>query len=230
MTRLLSWRSVVGLAALALLSTPLAATADARWWPSDGEKLSFKVLRNGQPFGGHVVAFQVRGDELVVETGVDLKAKIGPITAYHYAQTSREVWKDRKLLSLDARTKRGGKWYEVSARATLEGVRIAGSAFKGMAPADIIPSSHWNIDQFRSRKMLSTESGELIPVVVEDLGTEMVKVGAREVRAQKFLLDADIDALFWFDEAGRWVKCAFNADGQKIEYVLADTPSPVGAD
>lgn len=74
-------------------------------------------------------------------------------------------------------------------------------------------------------KMFSTETGEMLPIKVKDLGMETVKAGGKMIEAQRFGVDSEIDASFWYDNAGRWVKCAFETQGSKIEYVLRALPS-----
>ena len=44
------------------------------------------------------------------------------------------------------------------------------------------------------------------------------------VDARRFDVDSDIDASFWYDASGRWVKCAFETQGSKIDYVLRALP------
>ena len=51
-------------------------------------------------------------------------------------------------------------------------------------------------------------------------GQETIVAAGKEVEATRFLLDSDIDVTLWYDEAGRWLKLAFEARGQDIEYVL----------
>jgi hypothetical protein len=61
---------------------------------------------------------------------------------------------------------------------------------------------------------------------VKDRGIEKVKIGASMmINARRFDVDSEIDASFWYDSEGRWVKCAFETQGSKIEYVLRALPT-----
>jgi hypothetical protein len=213
-----------GTGASATAASTLSASS-ARWRPADGSRLEFDVLRNGQPFGRHVVVFRRTGDTLTVETDIDLKVMIGPITAYQYIHDATETWIGGALDRVEARTKKDGRWRSLAARAVAGGLDIAGAAFRGVLPRPVIPSSHWNIEQMAQSAMLSTETGEMLDMTVIDQGVETVRTGSGDIRARRFLVKSDLDAYFWYDDRGRWVKCAFTAEGSKVEYVLRALPA-----
>lgn len=217
----------------ALMSVVVSVLAGAKaahaetgfvWAPTSGDELVFDVYRDGKPFGMHRVQFEQSGDQLKVETDIELKVKFGPITAFHYVHDANEVWSGGELVSVDAKTKSGGDWKDVSVRETAGGLKTAGPAFEGTHPSGLIPSTHWNIAQMRQDAMLSTETGAILPMKVEDLGMEMVQVGDERIRARHYRVTSDLVASFWYDDEGRWVKCAFEARGSDVEYVLRSLP------
>jgi hypothetical protein len=89
----------------------------------------------------------------------------------------------------------------------------------------IIPSTHWNLRQMLQSQMLSTETGEMLPMTVIDQGVETVKTAFGDIQARRYLVRSQMDASFWYDDQGRWVKCAFTTDGQRIEYRLRERPA-----
>lgn len=210
------------LSAIAVL--PAAAEPNFEWAPDAGDELVFDVYRNGDRFGSHVVRFSSVGDQLTVDTDIELKVKIGPFTAFHYVHDVQEIWNDGELQSIDARTKSDGDWAQVSVRAEGDKLRTQGPEFSGLHPDGMIPSTHWNVAEMRQSEMLSTETGAILPMTVEDLGLETVKVGGREIEARHYRVTSDLVASFWYDASGRWVKCAFEARGSDVEYVLRSLP------
>ena len=68
--------------------------------------------------------------------------------------------------------------------------------------------------------MFSTETGEMLPMKVVDRGIEKIKAAGTTIDARRFDVTSELVASFWYDANGRWVKCAFTAEGSKIEYVL----------
>ncbi len=215
-------RWITGLFAFALFAQPAGAQS---WQPSDGDKLAFDVLRDGGEFGTHVVSFSKAGDALTVKTAVELKAGLGPITLFEYMHDVTEKYVAGRLTWVGSRTKNAGKWKTLSAQAADGGLRVIAEKFKGMLNGTVIPSTHWNDAEMRQSTMFSTETGEMLPIKVKDRGMETVTIGTgASIDARRFDVDSDIDASFWYDAQGRWVKCAFETQGSKIDYVLRALP------
>lgn len=213
------------LAALALAAALTALPASAQAWrPSDGATLAFDVMRDGGAFGTHTVKFTRDGETLTVKTDIALKVALGPITFFEYAHDVTERYRDGKLVWIGSRTKSEGRWKTLTAQAAEGGLHVKGDKFKGLLTGIVIPSTHWNRDEMDQPAMFSTETGEMLPMKVKDRGMEPVKVGTRTIQAQRFDVDSDIDASFWYDAEGRWVKTYFETQGSKVEYRLRELP------
>ncbi len=226
--------AALGLAALALAapataqqstSTAALTTSDSAspfaWTPQPGDVIAFDVLRNGSKFGRHVIRFDGEpAGELTVTTDVELKAGLGPVTLFRYALDATETWRDGRLVRLDARTNDDGADEFVRAVATDTAIAVEGSQFQGEVSADIIPASHWNIEQIRSGRILSTETGEVLDIEVEALGRETLSIRGEPVEANRYRLRSAMDLDLWYDSRSRLVKLAFEARGQSIEYRL----------
>jgi len=211
------------LASTVLVATPAAAkNSDGAWTPEPGDVIEFDVLRKGKPFGSHSVTFGEDSDgRLTARTDVLLKAGLGPITVFKYELDATEVWQDGQLVSLNGEVNDDGKEGKVTATRTGSELDVDGTEFDGQVTASIIPSSHWNFAATQATELLSTEDGEILDVSVSEQGKETIIAAGEEVEATRYLLDSDIDVTLWYDEAGRWLKLAFEARGQNIEYVLA---------
>ena len=210
-------------ATASLLFGALPASAQP-WQPANGDTLAFDVLRDGGEFGTHIVKFTRDGDLLTVKTDVALKVAFGPLTFFDYAHDVTERYNAEKLVWVGSRTKNDGKWKTLSVQPEEGGFAVKGSKFKGLLKGLVIPSTHWNRDEMKQPTMFSTETGEMLPIKVKDRGKESVKVAGQMIEAQRFDVDSEIDASFWYDAFGRWVKCAFETQGSKIEYVLRALP------
>ncbi len=224
------WRVAAIVSSILLAGLPASFADDARapaeggpakWTPKDGDEIRFKVLRKGSPFGTHVVTFDVDPDgTLKATTRVKLKAGLGPITVFNYDLAATETWKDGELVALKGKVNDDGRKGDVVATRDGDELVVDGTIFDGAVPESILPASHWNEAQTDAHRLLSTEDGRLIKVDVIDKGPEDVLAGGQVIRANKYLMDSDIDVTLWYDDAGRWVKLAFSARGQDIEYVL----------
>lgn len=208
--------------AAALLFSPAAYAQP--WQPAHGDRLAFDVLRDGGEFGTHIVTFARQGDTLTVDTDVVLKVAFGPLTLFDYAHDVTEKYVGGKLTWVGSRTKKDGKWKTLSAQAGEGGLNVKASRFSGLLSGKVIPSTHWNRDEMSQPAMFSTETGEMLPMTVKDRGVEKIKAGGMTIDARRFDVSSELDASFWYDDQGRWVKCAFEAQGSKIEYVLRELP------
>lgn len=191
------------------------------WTPEPGDQIVFNVLRKGNPFGRHEVRFSETPDgDLLVDTEVRLKAGMGPITVFSYALDASETWSEGRLVALDGTLKSSGSEGRVTALVDDGQLSVDGTEFSGAVDLGILPSSHWNILQTQAEKLVSTEDGEIIDVTVTEQGVETIEAGGEMIDATRYLMDSDIDVDLWYDVEGRWVKLAFEARGQSIEYVL----------
>ena len=220
-------------------STAVAAANDFPY----GRSLAFTVYRNGKEIGHHTVSFQNEGVNRTVTVAVDLAVKTLGVTAYRYVHADREVWNGDALQALDSQTDDNGKKYKVHVQRGAKGLTVerqapadainASTADQGLQPpsiehevlpADILPTSHWNIAQVKRSVLLNTQYGTLARVQVTPMGREPVKTttGAT-IEATRYHYTGDIRMDQWFDDRGRWVKGMFAApDGSTIDYVLQE--------
>ena len=213
--------ALFAMGAATLIMTPASvAEPEPNWEPQDGEELRFEVLRKGNPFGYHNVSFTRSGDSLIVENDIELEVRIGPFQAFYYRHESQENWSEGSLESLTGETRKDGDDFKVTVKKENALLDVDGSLYDGEVAADMVPSSHWNIQQIRSQSILSTESGEMLEIEVVNLGQEDIIAGGELISATRYRLKSDLTVDLWYDESGRWVKCAFEARGQEIEYVL----------
>lgn len=197
------------------------APSAARWQPAPGDVIRFNVLRQGQAFGTHTVRFETAASgALVARTEVELRAGLGPITLYRYDLDATETWLNGELQSVSGQVNDDGNKRTVFAARSGGALSVKGSDFTGTAPAGVVPASHWNYAQTQVRKLLSTEDGEILDVTVDRVGRETIRAGGKTIEANRYRLDSAVDVDLWYDDAGRWVKLAFKARGQSIEYVL----------
>ena len=213
------------IALLAVLSAIIAPAFAQDWQPAHGDRLVFDVFRDGSKFGTHAVTFSQSGDALTVDSDVELKVTLGPLSLFHYVHDVTERYSAGRLISVVSRTKRDGKWRQLTASDDGSGFNVMGEAFKGRLAGVVIPSTHWNIAEMRQPAMFSTETGAMLPITVTDMGPERVRVGEETIEARRYLVKSEITASFWYDASGRWVKCAFEAQGSKIDYVLRELPN-----
>lgn len=208
-----SW-SLAALTALFLSSAASAA-------PSDAGRLVFEVTRNGHPFGQHVVTVSDAGDALRAQSHVSLRANAGPITVFRLEQTCSETWSRGVLQGLTCSTLKDGRRTQVRAELQNGRLRVTGAEGENWFPLGAFPTSWWTRPPVGTTTLLDTQTGEPMRVTVRDMGRDTIEVGGRQIAAQRIRVQGTLTADLWYDAQGRWVGCAFNARGQRVEYRLA---------
>lgn len=231
-------------ATFALIVSGTAVTPAAAQEFPYGQNLTFDVYRNGQPIGQHTLVFQQIGTNRTVTIAVDLAVKALGVIAYRYQHNSKEVWSDNALQALEARTDDNGQKYSVSVKRGNDGLTVerqspaatvaaAATSDQGLQPstfarevlpANLLPTTHWNVSQVGQSTLLNTQYGTKSKTQVATLGREPVKLAnGTVVQATRYRYTGDIRMDQWFDDRGRWVKSAFPAmDGSSIDYVLRE--------
>lgn len=183
----------------------------------------FDVFRQGQPFGRHIIHFEPSEEgRLTVENDVYFRAGLGPITIYKYKHNSTETWQNGALTELVGHTEKSGKDFEVMASARNGRLIVDGTLNMSEVDGRLLPFSHWNVGQVDDVEILSSESGELIPIHVEPVARDVLMIDGEAVEATRYRMTSELTADLWYDDTGRWVGFAFTARNQKIEYRLQE--------
>lgn len=194
-----------------------------------GNQLAFAAYRNGQPIGVHRLSFDKQGDRLVVTTSIELAVKVVGITAYRYTHRGREIWLGKELVSFDSSTDDDGKPYAVRASLDRGQLRVertipgAAGPARDSLPADLLPSTHWNVQQASQGFLLNAQKGTRERITVTAAGRETVRTLSGVIAATRYRYEGDVRMDQWFDDRGRWVRSRFVVfDGSTIDYVLQE--------
>lgn len=207
---------VAALSATALLAIPSLAAV-----PGNGS-IIFEVLRGDDPMGEHSLRFERRGEELHVFVDIELEVKLAFFTAFRYSHSNHEVWRDGRLLSIETRTDDDGTEFFVSGRATAEGFLVESKSGSELLPADLLPTSYWHPDTVERSRFLDTQKGQLVEMTARMVGEESLTIGNTEVSATRYRMTGDLKLDLWYAANGEWVKVAFEARGEDIDYLRED--------
>lgn len=189
-----------------------------------GPTLSFAAYRNGEQIGRHTLTFERDGAQIKVSTSIDFTVKFMGFTAYRYSHRAQEVWAGNTLVSLASRTDDNGTKYSVQA-VREDGALVVARNAEGrtVLPSQVLPSSHWNIQQVQQSVLLNTQKGTEARVRIAPVGRETVQTASGTIAATRYRYSGDVAMDQWFDDRGRWVKTSFTAsDGSTIEYILQE--------
>jgi hypothetical protein len=194
--------SVVFLLSLFVASAPSFACG-----PPPVERAVYRV--DHETFGNigrQVLTFSCSGDQLVVDTTVDVAVRMLLFTVYRQEAHYREVWEGDRLVRFESHTDDNGRVLAVSARAVGERIVIDGPNGHSEAPLMAVPDHPWNHDVVGRTLLFDPVDGTFRRVEVTDAGEVPVEVGGRQIMARKYLVSGDLEVELWYDENGGWVK------------------------
>ena len=90
--------------------------------------------------GRQVLTFRCDGDQLVVDTTVNVAVRMLSFTIYRHEAHYRAVWEGDRLARFESHTDDNGKIEEVLARAAGERVIIDGPKGQSQAPLSVVPT------------------------------------------------------------------------------------------
>jgi hypothetical protein len=223
MRDILHRRRLRALATVTAVAAVIALSAVGRLaaaLPSAGE-IAFKVFRDDAPLGHHRVVFRREAEDLQVEIDIQLEVKLAFLTIFRYSHSNREVWRDGRLVSIDTKTDDDGDSYWLRGRAGEAGFEVEGSGGSFLAPADIMPTSYWNVETVTKTRLLDTQRGRLIDVDIAPTASEVVSVAGQAVEAQRYRMTGDLELDLWYAADGEWAKISFEARGAEVVYARA---------
>ncbi len=191
-------------------------------YENEFRRLSFDVQRKGKTIGQHVVDIRRDGEQVVVDTKIDIKINIAFVTVFKYSHTGREIWRDGELVKMDTLSNDNGNEITLTAERLDEGLKVTGTRFDGLMDGPALPTTYWNTATIDCTTLFNTQNGKPMQVSVEKGADEIIQAGGRSIEATRYEIDGDMKTQIWYDRAGTWVKSVFEVRGQEIEYVLVD--------
>lgn len=210
------------LAAIAAISAPthsLAQPIGVDPIAAYGDKIIFDVFRKGSPVGTHEVNFSRDGDDIIANTRFEVTIKILIVPVYSYIYTSKERWRDGKLISLKADTNDNGDLSNLIVSRKNDVLSFSGSGGEFIASGNLYPTTHWNSGVIGSTQVINTITGKINDVELQNRGVAVIETQYGNIQATHFAYQGDLTTEVWYDKSGKWAKMRFpGKDGVMIEY------------
>ncbi len=208
--------------AAATVALPAVAADDSATW-------RFRVLLDEREIGFHrfEVADTDEGRKLETEASFDVKILF--INAFRYRHQNVEIWNGGCLSRVDAVTDRNGERLQVFGEQRDPGFTVTSSSGESTLPACVASFAYWNPAILEASRLLNTQTGEYEAVSVTLQGDDRVRVGNREIAAERYRLGTKGgDITLWYAKGDRrWLKLEAPAKGgRKLRYEPVDVPAP----
>lgn len=207
-----------------LLAMPFSALADGI--PQVDKAWNFDVYLGDKQIGYHRFQATDLENGLLVRSDAEFQVKVLFITAFDYEHSNSEVWRNGCLQSMDARTNANGKRSEVLGR--LEGdTFVVESDEQQTAVAKCVASfAYWDRELLKRDQLLNAQTGEYLPVKVDALAQNSLKVGNRQVPVDQLHVSArGVDIVVSYtSDTGAWVGLDSTLkNGRTLSYRRSDS-------
>lgn len=210
------FRSLVAVVAYLSLSNPAFPIDPIRLY---GEEIVFDVLRKGEKVGSHVVRFGRFDDGVSVHASLKIAVRFLGFSLYDFKYDSRSTWRGPRMLELDVNVDDNGSVRNISASASGDNLKVTSPGAEFVAPAQLLPTDHWNPLVLSSSRVLNTITGRLNRVSIDYVGEDLVDTEQGPRLARHYRYTGELETEVWYDLEGRWIKMAFvTKDGSRIEY------------
>ncbi len=208
------------LATLCVLPASAVAPGPAREW-------RFNVSLDGSPIGYHRFALSERGSALELHSEARFSVKFLFFNAYRYVHDSQESWRGNCLDKIDARTDDNGSRQTVRGAMTAARFVISGSGRDTELAPCVQTFAYWNPQILGATRLLNPQTGEYVPVRVDYVGAESLRVRGTPQASDHYRLTGDASAGenlridLWYSANREWLALeSTTADGRRLHYEL----------
>jgi hypothetical protein len=189
---------------------------------SYGPQITFDIKRNGKNIGSHEVTFEELGKKLLIEATTKIRVKFLFFNAFNFDYSSKEIWENGELTSLQSITNDDGNKSSVVLEygQSILNVTNNGTTFSNNIKGALFTTNHWNPNVRMSNTVLNTITGKTNTVEISAVGKERVPTANGDREAMHHQYSGDLkDISTWYDEKSRWVGLSFKGnDGSTISY------------
>ena len=187
--------------------------------------LQFKVLLDEKPIGFHRFRITEDSSSRTIEIDAEFDVRVLFVPVYRYRHSNTEIWENGCLARIDSETDSNGKSYVVAGRRDGDVYDISTLGASQSYRRDCLMSfAYWDRDILQQDKLLNAQTGELIDVEIESLGTTRLSLTGMEIEAQGYRIRSDeqaVDIKVWYAVSdGRWLSLESRLDnGRVMRYV-----------
>ena len=189
--------------------------------------VSFDVILNGEIVGYSNLTHKKLKNGLEVLVDVEITPKFLGLKFMKYTLTNREVWKNKKLISIDANSSWFGKRYYVKGQREEGGFRIEGSGFSGVIKDTFATTSYFTPDFLKRRIWVSTQDGTPLEIKTRKLRNKEVSFNDKNYSVTEWEISGDLELTLQYDEQKNWVGSGFTVGKYPASFILNNRESNI---
>lgn len=225
-----TWRAAtLGLLAVALVSPGLSAAGPTESSvPQDERYWNFRVFLDEREIGYHEFRVVSEGGTKRVQSDARFDVKILFFNAYSYRHSNAETWRNGCLAHIQSSTDANGDRTVVEGNQGEAGFELYAAEDNRVLGDDCVRTfSYWDPSMLRAGSLLNAQTGELMPVTVEEYGADLLLLGNREIptRRLQITMEEGVIDLWYHRDTGRWLALEAPTEGGRVlRYEPASPP------
>jgi len=183
------------------------------------DRLSYVMLKEGEPVGSHEFVFSQQGDALQVDVKSHSKAKVFFMT-FTYDHSRRETWRSGRFEGLTSKTDDDGTPHQLAMTRQGDAIAVEADGKSLTLEGSALPVTLWNRDILKTGTLYSALDGGPIKVTVTGPKRQTITLNGQETEADYYFMEGDLVRHLWYAPDGRFLKTEFKKKGFDIEWVL----------
>jgi len=195
--------------------------------PLTRQNWNFIAYLDDEKIGYHNFEVINNDGEMIVNTQAKFDVSFMFITVYSYEHKNKEIWSNECLISLDSSTLDGGEELFVNLSNTNGNTRIITPDSNITKNSCIRSFAYWDYELINSKELLNVQTGELIDVSYNFVGSEKINVNNQSIDARHYQLKGKdsagklINISLWYNSNDQWLALQSVLDnGRSLRYQL----------
>jgi hypothetical protein len=201
-----------------MTSVSVSADTEKQW--------AFKVYLDDKHIGEHSFVVRDGANSQTIRSRANFDVKILFVTAFSYRHENTETWQNGCLSEIDASTVVNGKLSSVEGKREKGVFSMQANDSASLLDECVSTFAYWDRDFLGNTHLLNSQTGELKPVEVSQLGQEVYTFKNRAIEATRYEIVFDENPIsLWYSQDGRWLGLETLAKGGRVlRYQPVDLP------
>ncbi|MGA7178634.1 MAG: DUF6134 family protein [Thiobacillaceae bacterium] len=198
----------------AVLVSPAHAYPSQEW--------RFNVLLDNKPIGQHRFRLKLESDHQVLQSEADYNIRILGFSVFRYQHVATERWEGGCLTDIQSRTDHNGEVSVLEGRRNNAGFMLSNPNGETTLAGCIMSFAYWNPAILTQPSLLNAQTGDYLPIRVQDMGSDSLALANSEVMAKRYrLITSKFSIDLWYGSNNEWLALETRTEGGRLlRYVI----------
>ena len=157
------------------------------------DNINFDIFLNNKLVGYSNLTCSIVDEGLEILIDVEIIPKFLGLKFLKYTLKNREVWSQKKLISIDSNTSWFGNKYYVKGQKRSDGFEVNGSAFSGLIKEKFATTSYFTPEFLKRKVWLSSQDGTPLKIKTKKTGTSEILYNNKKVKVTNWEISGDLE-------------------------------------